>query len=74
VVTSATINEEMFQNYFNNCPLVKISGRTFPVEIQYSTTPVNLNDPEIYRAAAIKQVKKILKDKRLGDVLVFMPS
>ena len=28
---SATINAEQFSAYFNNCPIINVSGRTFPV-------------------------------------------
>lgn len=32
---SATLHEELFQNYFNGCPVVRVQGRTFPVEDYY---------------------------------------
>ncbi len=32
---SATLDESLFSSYFNNCPVINISGRTFPVEIHY---------------------------------------
>jgi ATP-dependent RNA helicase DHX29 len=28
---SATINAEQFSAYFHNCPVINVSGRTFPV-------------------------------------------
>lgn len=28
-----------FQRYFNNAPLLSVSGRTFPVEVFYSEQP-----------------------------------
>lgn len=30
---SATLDAGKFQNYFDNCPLMSVPGRTFPVEI-----------------------------------------
>ncbi|VDN17687.1 unnamed protein product, partial [Gongylonema pulchrum] len=33
VVMSATLDSGKFQNYFENCPLMSVPGRTFPVEI-----------------------------------------
>lgn len=32
---SATMQESKFREYFYNCPIVYVSGRTFPVEVQY---------------------------------------
>jgi HrpA-like RNA helicase len=29
---SATINAEVFSNYFGGCPTMEIPGRTFPVQ------------------------------------------
>jgi ATP-dependent RNA helicase DHX36 len=35
ILMSATMQEEKFQQYFLNCPIYYISGRTFPVSIYY---------------------------------------
>ncbi|XP_039513078.1 putative ATP-dependent RNA helicase DHX57 isoform X2 [Pimephales promelas] len=32
IMMSATLNAELFSQYFNNCPSIHIPGRTFPVE------------------------------------------
>ncbi|XP_052007005.1 putative ATP-dependent RNA helicase DHX57 [Xyrauchen texanus] len=32
ILMSATLNAELFSQYFNNCPSIHIPGRTFPVE------------------------------------------
>ena len=39
VVMSATLDAKKFQQYFNNAPLLKVPGRTFPVEIFYTAKP-----------------------------------
>lgn len=36
---SATLDAGKFQNYFDNCPLMTVPGRTFPVEIFYTPEP-----------------------------------
>ncbi len=38
IVTSATMNIEKFQEYFEFAPVVMVQGRSFPVEIQYDST------------------------------------
>ena len=35
IITSATIDPERFSRYFNDAPMVMVSGRTFPVEMRY---------------------------------------
>ncbi len=35
IITSATIDPERFSRYFDNAPMVMVSGRTYPVEIRY---------------------------------------
>ncbi|XP_044284690.1 putative ATP-dependent RNA helicase DHX57 isoform X2 [Varanus komodoensis] len=32
ILMSATLNAELFSQYFNSCPIVNIPGRTFPVD------------------------------------------
>ena len=36
VVMSATLDAEKFQKYFDNAPLLRVPGRTHPVEIFYT--------------------------------------
>lgn len=38
IVTSATLNIDKFSDYFNNCPVIRIPGRMFPVDIYHSKT------------------------------------
>ena len=37
IVTSPTLDSEKYAQYFLNCPVFKIPGRTFPVEIIYAS-------------------------------------
>jgi len=39
IISSATINAEIFSEYFGNCPIVKIEAQRFPVTLIYD--PVN---------------------------------
>lgn len=39
VVMSATLDALKFQQYFDNAPLMKVPGRTHPVEIFYTPEP-----------------------------------
>ncbi|CAN0014420.1 unnamed protein product [Pylaiella littoralis] len=67
VVMSATLDAEKFQKYFDNAPLLKVPGRTFPVEIFYTPTP-----ERDYVEAAVRTVVQIHKCEDPGDVLLFL--
>lgn len=70
VITSATLNAELFQNYFGgarNCPIVRVPGRTFPVEIEW-----NDSEPDNYISQSIQKAISIHKSRVPGDILVFL--
>ena len=39
IVTSATLDAEKFSQFFGECPIFRIPGRMFPVEVMYSREP-----------------------------------
>lgn len=67
IIMSATLDAEKFQKYFNDAPLLAVSGRTHPVEIYY--TPEYQKD---YLDAAIRTVLQIHATEDEGDVLLFL--
>ncbi|KAH7699885.1 DEAD box protein/DEAH protein box helicase [Aphelenchoides avenae] len=68
VVMSATLDAGKFQNYFENCPLMTVPGRTFPVEIFYTPEP-----ERDYLEAAVRTVIQIhLCEETEGDILLFL--
>ena len=42
IVTSATLEQVKFSEYFFNAPIFKIPGRTFPVEILYTKVGIHI--------------------------------
>ena len=67
VIMSATLDAKKFQEYFDNAPILKVPGRTFPVEIFYTAAP----EPN-YVEAAIRTVIHIHQCEGPGDILVFL--
>ena len=67
VVMSATLDAKKFQSYFHNAPLLKVPGRTHPVEVFYTAQP----EPN-YVEAAIRTTLHIHECEGPGDILVFM--
>lgn len=67
IVTSATLDSQKFSHYFNDCPIIQIPGRTFPVEVLFS------REPEAdYLAAALDCIMQIHVSEASGDILVFL--
>ncbi|KAL3318840.1 Pre-mRNA-splicing factor ATP-dependent RNA helicase PRP16 [Cichlidogyrus casuarinus] len=69
IITSATMDAEKFSHFFGDCPIFRIPGRTFPVDLQFSKTTVM-----DYVDAAVKQAIQIHLGSPEGDILVFMPG
>ncbi|KAF2428345.1 P-loop containing nucleoside triphosphate hydrolase protein [Tothia fuscella] len=67
IVTSATLDAEKFSEYFNGCPIMEIPGRTFPVEVMYSTEPES-----DYLEAAHTTAMQIHLMEPPGDILLFL--
>lgn len=67
IVTSATLDADKFSEYFNQCPIFHIPGRTFPVEIMYSREPES-----DYVDAALVTVLQIHITEPAGDILLFL--
>ncbi|OMJ82483.1 hypothetical protein SteCoe_16833 [Stentor coeruleus] len=67
IITSATMNSQKFSEFFGNSPVFTIPGRTFPVDIIFSKTPI-----EDYVDAAVKKALEIHLQQPPGDILIFM--
>lgn len=67
IITSATLDSEKFSKYFNDCPVINIPGKTFPVEVMYSQTP-----QMDYIEATLDCVMDIHINNDAGDILVFL--
>ena len=67
IIMSATLDAGRFQKYFDNAPLMKVPGRTHPVEIFYSAQP-----EANYVDSAARTVIQIHQLEPKGDILVFL--
>ena len=83
VIMSATIEPELFVKYFQSAftpeqvedtrvSTIMVSGRTFPVEVEYNS--VTLSPDNNYVMNAVDSAKRIHKENRHipGDILVFL--
>ncbi len=67
IVTSATVNADLFSDFFGGVPVFRIPGRTFPVETYFAKSV-----QEDYVMAAVKQTIQIHFNSPPGDILIFM--
>jgi pre-mRNA-splicing factor ATP-dependent RNA helicase DHX15/PRP43 len=67
IVMSATLDAAKFQTYFDDSPLMKVPGRTHPVEIFYTPEP-----EKDYVEAAVRTVLQIHQHEKKGDILLFL--
>ena len=73
VVSSATINAEIFSAYFAECPVVKIETPMYPVTVAYDPPALESNlDALIDKVEST--VVRIVQERREGDILVFLPG
>jgi RNA helicase HrpA len=88
IVSSATINAQVFSDYFNSCPVVKIDAITYPVNVHYA--PLNARsekkakrrthfesdrkevNEDIFIARIYSLIEKTVEEKKSGDILVFL--
>jgi ATP-dependent RNA helicase DHX29 len=47
VLMSATVDAEKISNFFGGCPILYVSGRTFPVDVHYLEDAVQLTGWEV---------------------------
>ncbi len=76
IITSATINTEMFSKHFSDAPIIEVSGRLYPVEMRYR--PVRADDEDDQERdleqAMVDAVDELSRLSREGDILIFLPG
>lgn len=76
VLMSATINIELFSNYFENAPVIQVPGRLYPIQLEFvgakeGETQAEKLDPRPYLRIMQRIDYKYPSDER-GDLLIFM--
>ncbi len=79
IVSSATMNAEVFSEYFSNCPIVNIDTITFPVTTIYDppkgqTTTASLAAQDALLEKIEQTIERVLANKVDGDILCFLPG
>jgi len=76
MVTSATIDTQLFSRHFDGAPVIEVSGRLYPVEVQYQPlgSATEESGDVSYVDAAVAAAERILYETSSGDTLIFMPG
>ena len=76
VVTSATLNADKFSNYFDDCLIIRVPGRVYPVDMYHSKhrQVVTLKGPASrdYITTAADLALKIHREQGDGHILIFL--
>lgn len=72
IITSSTIDPERFSCHFAHAPIVKVSGRTYLVEVRYRPIIGDSNDSNHDQLDGIIDVVNELSQESSGDILIFM--
>ncbi len=86
IISSATLDTEKFSRHFGDCPVISISGRTYPVEVRYrplerdtvdsesgDDSDTQAGDKELEEGVA-DGVAELFSLSERGDILVFLPG
>jgi ATP-dependent helicase HrpA len=74
VITSATLDTEKFSKAFRNAPIIEVSGRLYPVELEYRPPDKEEAEDKDYVDQAVGAVEYLRRERPPGDILVFMPT
>lgn len=72
IITSATIDPQRFSRHFDNAPVIEVSGRSFPVDVQYRDFVEQQVAQDQIESIALA-VEELFAHGR-GDILVFLSS
>ncbi len=76
IVTSATLAVERVSRFFDDAPILTVSGRSHPIEVRYAAAPEDADDPDLPVAVlgAYLDIATTPGPIGAGDVLVFLPG
>ena len=75
IITSATIDTEIFSKHFNDAPILSVEGRSFPVEVRYQE-PVSAKEKEesSYVDQCVQTLIDLQRSEPPEDTLIFLPT
>jgi ATP-dependent helicase HrpA len=76
IVTSATLDVERVSRFFDDAPIITVSGRSYPIEVRYRQSEEGDDDPDLPLAVleAYQEIATEPGEIGNGDILVFLPG
>ena len=75
IITSATIDTAAFAKHFHNAPVIKVSGRTYPVTLRYHPPEEDVSGEKGGELEhCVQTVYELFTHETRGDILVFLPT
>jgi ATP-dependent helicase HrpA len=76
IVTSATLDVERVSRFFDDAPIITVSGRSYPIEVRYRQSEEGDEDPDLPLAVleAYQEIATEPGEIGNGDILVFLPG
>jgi len=74
LVMSATIDADPVSRYLNNCPILRVPGRTFPVELDYRPKVAGSSRLTVVDRTVDAIEKHLSSHPDGGDLLAFLPG
>lgn len=74
IISSATINTEVFSSFFDSAPIVSIDSRPYPVSVFYKPLTLDKEHEDQYYLEIQSIIKNVHNKEDGGDVLVFLPG
>ena len=79
IVSSATMNTQVFSEYFDNAPIVSIDTVTYPVALVYEpvpggSTPITDSGCDQILTKIYNTVDRVLDNEEDGAILIFLPG
>jgi len=74
IISSATINAEVFSEYFDECPIVRIEAGMYPVQVIYDPPRRGEEGPEWIQFKIRDIIARVLEQHTEGDILIFLPG
>jgi len=74
IVMSATLDAEPVARFLGDCPVLRVEGRTFPIEISYRGQPAGAAKAPLPQRVAQAIGEALEQSSTGGDILVFLPG
>lgn len=75
IITSATIDTEIFSKHFANAPIMAVEGRSYPVEVRYQDCNDDGEQEDIsYVDQCVQTLVELHRREIPEDTLIFLPT